>query len=303
MSNKKLICIVGATAIGKTDLSIFLAKKLNTEIISADSRQFYKEMSIGTAVPSNSELKEVSHHFIHNLSILDSYSVGQYETEAIEKINSLFEKYDNLILVGGSGLYIDAVLYGLDKFPDVQENIRLDLRKKLDNEGLKPLQDELQKLDPEHFKSMDNQNPQRVLRALEVCLSSSLPYSHFLSKEKTQRGFTPIIIGLQAKRDFIYKRIHQRIERMLSEGLLDEVSSLFKHKDLNALQTVGYKEFFLYFEGKIDLNTAIEEIKKNTRRYAKRQLTWFNKMENIQWFDILEEGFQQSVLDFIKNNL
>ncbi|WP_079721540.1 tRNA (adenosine(37)-N6)-dimethylallyltransferase MiaA [Salegentibacter holothuriorum] len=285
MNTNYLLNIVGPTAIGKTSLAIKLANKFNTEIISADSRQFYKEMSIGTAVPSKEELRAAKHHFIQHISIEDNYNVGDFETEAIQKLNELFQHKNFAIMVGGSGLYTKSVLQGLDYFPEVSLEIRQELNLKLEKEGLAPLQHQLQKLDPHYFKIVDIENPHRVIRALEVCISSGKPYSSYLNQPKKKRDFTTISIGLDADRKIIYDRINHRVDLMMEEGLLQEARSLFPKRQLNALNTVGYKELFSFLEGKDSLETAISEIKKNTRRFAKRQLTWFRKDQEINWFD------------------
>ena len=282
---KTLICIVGPTAIGKTTLSIQLAKYFKTEIISADSRQFFKEMTIGTAAPTPIELASVKHHFIHHKSIEDEYSVGTFEKDAIFKLDHLFKIHDVVILVGGSGLYIDAVTKGLDEFPNIDTNIRMELNKKLKIEGLNELQKQLKTLDPEAYNSIVIDNPHRIIRALEVCIGSGKPYSSFLNKEKPNRNFKSITIGLTADRDIIYSRINERVDNMIKEGLIEEVKSLIPKEDLNALNTVGYKELFNFFKNEWTLDFAISEIKKNSRRFAKRQLTWFKKSEDIIWFD------------------
>ncbi len=280
-----LISIVGPTAIGKTALSIALAKYFKTEIISADSRQFYKEMQIGTAVPTPQELSQVKHHFIHHKSIEDKYNVGAYEKNALKCLDSLFKTHQIVIMVGGSGLYTDAVTNGLDDFPEVNPSIRETLNEKLDNNGLKSLQNQLKELDVESYNTIAIDNPHRVIRALEICIGTGQPYSTFLNKEKPKRNFKTISIGLSANREIIYNRINKRVDIMMFEGLLDEVNGLKPKQHLNALNTVGYKELFKYFNGEWTLDFAISEIKKNTRRFAKRQLTWFKKDESILWFD------------------
>ncbi|GGG43067.1 tRNA (adenosine(37)-N6)-dimethylallyltransferase MiaA [Bizionia arctica] len=282
---KILISIVGPTAIGKTSLSIKLANYFQTEILSADSRQFFKEMQIGTAAPTPSELATAKHHFIHHKSIEDHYSVGTFEKDALQVLDLLFKTHDTAIMVGGSGLYVDAVINGLDHFPEVDSSIRDGLNELYKNEGLEILQEKLKALDPESFNTIARDNPQRVIRALEVSIGSGLPYSSFLNKEKGTRPFKTISIGLTADRDVIYERINLRVDLMLQEGLLEEVKQLIDKKHLNALNTVGYKELFKYFEGEWPLDFAISEIKKNSRRFAKRQLTWFRKKEDILWFD------------------
>lgn len=282
---KYLITIIGPTAIGKTALSIKLAQHFNCEIISCDSRQFFKEMTIGTAVPTTEELTEAKHHFIHNKSIFENYTVGDFEKEAIAKLDKLFLTNDYVVMVGGSGLYVDAVLKGFDEFPEIAASVREEVTQNYEKLGIAYLQTELQKRDPNYFAVVAKENPQRMMRALEVCIGSGKPYSSFLNLKKNSRDFTPIIIGLEAERSLIYDRINQRVDIMMDEGLLGEAKDLFPHKNLNALQTVGYRELFSYFDGEISLEFAIEEIKKNTRRFAKRQLTWFKRNEETKWFD------------------
>jgi tRNA dimethylallyltransferase len=280
-----LISIVGPTAIGKTALSILLANYFNTEIISADSRQFYKEMTIGTAVPTSEELLEAKHHFIHHKSIAEDYNVGAFEKEAIELLNNLFQKHNVVIMVGGSGLYVDAVTKGLDEFPKIDKSIRLKLNERLDSEGIASLQSQLKLLDPLSYDVIAIDNPHRVIRALEICLGSGQPYSSFLNKNATHRNFKTITIGLDAPRELIYERIENRVDQMIENGLLEEVKSLIQYSHLNALNTVGYKELFQYFSEQCTLDFAISEIKKNTRRFAKRQLTWFRRNKKVIWFD------------------
>ena len=289
MKKGNLITVIGPTAIGKTALAIGLAKHFKTEIISADSRQFFKEMHIGTAVPTAVELNTVPHHFIQNLSINNDYSVGDFEREALKKLHELFEKYAVVVMVGGSGLYVDAVCNGLDDFPEVDPAIRKNLKARLEETGILELQNELKKLDFTTYNQIDLENPQRLIRALEICLVSGKPYSSFLSENKSPREFNSIKIGLTAPREIVYDRINQRVDQMIENGLVDEARKLFPYKNLNALQTVGYKELFSYFEGETNLEFAIEEIKKNTRRFAKRQFTWFKKDQEILWFDYLTD--------------
>ncbi len=283
--NKYLITIVGPTAIGKTNLSIAVAKHFGCEILSCDSRQFYKEMLIGTAVPSDDELAQVPHHFIQNRSIHKEYNVGQFEKDALTLLDQLFEKNNIVVMVGGSGLYIDAVIDGLDYFPEVDSNIRKELNQHFEKDGIDTLQAQLEYLDPETYQTIDIQNPHRVIRALEVCLGTKKKYSYYKNKPKTKRNFTSIKVGLNADRKIIYERIEKRVDKMLKEGLLEEAKNLHHYKNLNALQTVGYRELFNYFEGDFTLDFAISEIKKNTRRFAKRQNTWFKKDKEIHWFD------------------
>ncbi|RED45953.1 tRNA (adenosine(37)-N6)-dimethylallyltransferase MiaA [Seonamhaeicola aphaedonensis] len=277
--------MIGPTAIGKTSLSLQLAQHFKTEIISADSRQFFKEMHIGTAAPSKQELAEAKHHFIHHKSIHDQYSVGSFERDALQKLDNLFKTHDIIIMVGGSGLYVDTVTKGLDHFPDIEPNIRENLNKQFKDEGLESLQKQLQDLDETSYNSIAIDNPHRIIRALEICIGTGKSYSSFLNKNKTQRNFETITVGLTAERETIYNRINQRVDIMIKEGLLKEVETLIPYKNLNALNTVGYKEIFKYFDGEWTLDFAISEIKKNTRRFAKRQLTWFNKNEDTLWFD------------------
>lgn len=283
--SKFLISIVGPTAIGKTALSIKLAKHFNTEIISADSRQFFKEMTIGTAVPTSEELTSVKHHFIHHKSIEDEYNVGAFEKDAISKLEQLFKTQDIVVMVGGSGLYIDVVTKGLDEFPKIDTKIRNELNIKLKTVGLKVLQEQLKTLDLNTYNTIAIDNPHRVIRALEVCIGSGKPFSSFLNKNKTIRNFKTITIGLTAERSIIYNRINERVDKMIEESLLEEVKSLQSKQHLNALNTVGYKELFHYLNGEWTLDFAISEIKKNSRRFAKRQLTWFKKYEDTLWFD------------------
>lgn len=280
-----LINIVGPTAIGKTALAIKLAHHFGTQIISSDSRQFFKEMSIGTAVPSKEELSETVHHFIQHKSIFESYSVGDFERDTIKFLENFYKKNSIIIMVGGSGLYSNAVLYGLDEFPDISQQIREDLNSEYKNKGIEFLQKKLQQLDPQHYENVDIYNPQRIIRALEVCIGTGKAYSSFLNKKKKDRFFSFIQIGLIAEREAMYNRINLRVEKMLENGLFKEVQSLYKYKNLNALQTVGYREFFDFLDSKINFNQAIELTKMNTRRFAKRQLTWYNKQTDIQWFD------------------
>jgi tRNA dimethylallyltransferase len=302
---KYLITIVGPTAIGKTALSIDLANHYNCEIISCDSRQFFKEMTIGTAVPNKEELASAKHHFIQNKSIFDTYTVGDFEKEALNKIEKLFLNNDYVVLVGGSGLYVDAILKGFDEFPTIDPSIRKNVNSNYENLGIEYLQQQLETLDPLYFQKITSenpqtlQNPQRMMRFVEVCLGTGKPYSSFLNQKKNNRNFTPILIGLEADRNIIYDRINQRVDSMLNEGLLAEAEKLYPNKELNALQTVGYRELFSYFDGEFSLPFAIEEIKKNTRRFSKRQLTWFKRKENTKWFDYQTE--RKEIIEYIDN--
>ena len=278
--NKTLITLSGPTASGKTALSIRIAKALSAEIFSCDSRQFYKEMSIGTAVPSETELKEVPHHFIQHKSIQSPYSVGQFEADAMDSLTQYFERQDFAVLVGGSGLYMHAVVEGIDKFPEVPEEIRSALGERLESNGLEDLQNELQTLDPDHYQKMDIQNPSRVLRALGVSLAAGQPYSSFLGQQKAKRPFSILPLTVDIPRDLLYNRINDRVDEMINAGLLQEAESLYPHRHLNALQTVGYQEVFDFFDQKIDLDEAIAKIKQHTRHYAKRQMTWIRRKES-----------------------
>lgn len=285
MKINHLISVIGPTAIGKTSLSILMADHYKTDIISSDSRQFYKEMEIGTAVPSQEELLSVKHHFIQNRSIFEDYNVGAFENDALNLLEQYYKNQSNMVMVGGSGLYIDAVIKGLDDFPKVDPAIRKELILKLNNEGIETLQAQLKEMDPNSYNRMDIDNKQRLIRALEICIGSENPYSHYLGLQTKKRNFHTIKIGLSANREIIYDRINQRVDLMIDQGLLEEAKGLYKHKNLNALQTVGYRELFAHFDGTISLEKAIEEIKKNTRRFAKRQGTWFRRDPEIKWFD------------------
>jgi tRNA dimethylallyltransferase len=300
MISKKplLICLVGPTAIGKTTLAIKIAQAFSTEIISADSRQFYKEMHIGTAVPSSEELAAVPHHFIQDKSIFEDYSVGDFEKEALLKLDELFKKHPAVLMVGGSGLYVDAVVKGLDTFPEVASGIREQLNEELLSNGIESLQKELKEADPAYFQKADIQNPHRIIRALEIYRSSGKPYTSYLKNTESDRPFETHYIGLTAKRELIYERINQRVDFMIASGLIEEAVSLTSNKELNALQTVGYRELFQYLEGKITKEEAIQEIKKNTRRFAKRQGTWFRKNTQINWFDYETDPLE--IIDTIK---
>jgi len=283
-STKTLKVIYGPTAVGKTSLAIKLAQELNTEILSADSRQFYKEMKIGTAVPEQEELEAVKHHFIQHKSIHDHYNVGLFEQDAIQKIDELFKQYNNLIMVGGSGLYIDGVCKGLDTFPDINPSLRDKLREEFKLKGLEWLQNEVKKSDPEYYESADIQNHQRLLRCLEVCLQSGEAFSSFKKSQKNGRNFDIEYYSIKMDRELLYQRINTRVDKMMEKGLLKEVEKLKPFQNLNALQTVGYKELFSYFNKELSLDEAINSIKQNTRRYAKRQLTWLNRYD-LNWLE------------------
>ena len=300
INKKKLIVIVGPTASGKTSLSIKLAKKFKCGIISADSRQFYKEMSIGTAKPTSFELEEAPHFFINNLSVVDSYSVGKF----IEQVNNFFEEYyknnDIIILVGGSGLFIDGVLKGLDDFPEINDEIRNELNLDFDTKGIKNLCKRLKVVDPEYYDVVDLNNPRRGIRALEVYYSTNKPYSSFLSRDKTYRKDINIkLIGINPEREKLNLRIEIRVNDMINNGLVDEVKNLYDYKDYNALNTVGYTEIFKYIDGDISLDEAIDLIKLNTRKYSKRQMTWFRRNKEILWYKD-GEGYFQDILDDLR---
>ena len=277
MNNKTLLYITGPTAIGKSKISIFLAKKLNSEIISSDSRQFYKEMAIGTSVPSINDLKTVKHHFIQHKSILEDYSLGDFEKDCIKIINQKFKNHDLLIMTGGSGMYADSIIYGIDKFPEIDKKIRNNLISLFKKNGIKYLQNMLKENDPTYFSKIDLNNHQRIIRALEVSKFTGKPFSSFLGKKKAKRKFKTKILIIEEDRNKLYEKINNRVDLMIKNGLEKEVKSLMRHENKNSLQTVGYKEFFEFFNGKLTRNEAILKIKKNTRNYAKRQITWNKK--------------------------
>jgi tRNA dimethylallyltransferase len=282
---KVLITIVGPTAVGKTDLAIKLANLFNTEIISADSRQFYKELNIGTAKPSKHELESNKHHLINNISINDDYNISQFQNDADKIILDIFSKNKYAILVGGSGLYIDAVLYGIDKIPKVRTSVRKKLNDEFERNGLKSLTAKLTELDPESLKTIDINNPRRVIRALEVTISTKLPYSSFLKTKNQKSKYNEIIIGLNKDRAQLHDLINTRVDQMIQKGLVEEVRSLIKSRNKNALNTIGYSEIFNYLDNEYTHEMAVEKIKTNSRRYAKRQLTWFNSNKSIRWFN------------------
>lgn len=300
MSEKHLISIIGPTGVGKTSLAIAISTQFKAPIISSDSRQFYKEMSIGTAVPTPKELAAAPHHFIQHKSIHEPYTVGDFEKEAMAFLEHHYKENSVAILVGGSGLYTDAVCQGLDYFPKVPISVREDLNTRLLKQGLVVLQEELKIVDPISFKNIAIDNPVRVIRALEIYQVSGQPYSSFLNKAKTPRPFKIHTLGIEAPREDLYKRINLRVEHMLATGLVAEAKLLYPLRNLNALKTVGYKELFSYFNNEIDLKTAIEEIKKNSRRFAKRQSTWNRKKTNVHWVSY-KSAFQES-MDYLNKN-
>jgi tRNA dimethylallyltransferase len=281
---KKLVVVVGPTAVGKTDVAIGLAKFFHTEIISADSRQIYKELNIGTAKPSEAELKEVRHHFINTHSIHDEYDAAQFGRDALTLIYNLFEKYDTLILCGGSGLYIKAVCEGFDDIPEIPPGVREELMQQYEQFGVGWLQHRMTQLDPEHFKEIDQKNPHRMIRALEVKMATGSSITSFRKKNKLEHPFSIIKIGLELPREDLYKRIDERMDKMIEAGLFEEATALYPQKQRQALQTVGYQEIFEFIDGHYDREEAIRLLKRNSRRYAKRQLTWFNRDLELQWF-------------------
>lgn len=299
-ADKTLIVLVGPTAIGKTDLAITLAKQFSTEIISADSRQFFREMEIGTAKPSAEELAAAPHHFINSHSIQTLFSTGDFEVQALKLIGELFVKKDVLIMVGGSGLYIDAVCKGLDEMPETDLSIREQLNQLMAAEGLELIRKQLSELDPEYYQQVDQSNPQRMIRGLEFFLSTGLKLSSFFTNSKKQRPFKILKIGLNMDRPLLYQRINQRVDQMMEKGLLDEVERLQQYRHCNALNTVGYSELFDHLDRKVTLAEAVDKIKQNTRRFAKRQLTWFRKDDSTTWF---EPGQTDAIISYIKENL
>lgn len=300
MNNKLLVVVTGPTAVGKTSLSIELAKHFNTVIISADSRQFYKQLNIAVAKPDQNQLKEVEHHFINVLDIADYYNVAQFETDVLQKLDEIFVEKDIAFLVGGSGLYIDAVCYGIDYFPDVPDDLRNSLNNIFEQKGIDELRRILKEKDPDYYNIVDKDNPQRLLRAIEVCLITGKPFSEQRLNEPKKRNFNIIKIALNMDRAVLNERISARVDEMLDAGLIDEAKELYKYKELNSLKTVGYRELFDYFEGKYTIDEAIEKIKTNTRRYAKRQVTWLKKDESYKWF--LPEQ-KDDIIDYIKSNM
>jgi len=295
--NKTLIVIAGATASGKTAVGIKLAQLLATEIISADSRQFYREMSIGTAKPTVDELAMAKHHFINSHSVTENFNVADFEQQGLTLINQLFKTHDQVIMAGGSGLYIKAICQGFDKLPDVDAAIREQLNKLYDEKGIDYLQDKLLKADPEYYQQVDLNNPQRIIRALEIYEGTGQPFSSFRKASYQQRPFNILKIGLTMPREELYHRINVRVDQMIADGLVEEVKQLLPYRQLNALNTVGYSEIFDYLDGKTDLPAAISLIKQNTRRFAKRQITWFKKEQDIHWVE------PQDIVRFVKERL
>lgn len=299
-SSKYLIVLLGPTGVGKTDLSITLSYAFDAPILSADSRQFYCEMRIGTATPSSQILNTAPHHFIGNKSIKERYSCGMFELDALELLQDIYKTHTSAMLVGGSGLYIDSVCNGIDDFPSPDINLRKELYQQLANEGIESIKKQLQLLDPEYYNQVDQFNTQRLLKALEVCLQTGRPYSSFRTQPNKPRPFNTIKIGLNRTREELYQRINDRVDDMLAEGLLAEVKGLYEFKHLNSLNTVGYKEIFDFMDGKITIEEAVELIKRNSRRYAKRQITWWARDKDITWFHPDQVDL---IIDFVKNRI
>ena len=296
----KLFVLLGPTAVGKTALSLKVAKLLGSPIINCDSRQIYKDMSIGTAAPTEEQLNEVEHYFVKILELQDYYSAAQYETDVIQLTGRLQPKHNNLLLSGGSMMYIDAVCNGIDDIPSVDADIREELKERLQKDGLEALRNELKLLDPEYYNIVDLKNPKRIVHALEICYTSGKPYSTFRVREKKERPFQIVKIGLRRERNDLFDRINKRVDMMFEEGLLEEAKKLYPYRHLNALNTVGYKEVFQYLDGTWDLEFAIEKIKKNTRDYAKKQMTWFAHDKDIYWFSPDDE---KEIINFISEQI
>ncbi len=297
---KTLIIVTGPTGVGKTKSGISLAKYFNTEIVSADSRQIYRELTIGTAVPSAAELSQARHHFIHSHSISENYNASKYENEALILLDKLFKKYNEIIMVGGSMLYIDAVCNGIDIMPDADPEIRESLKISLQNNGIESLRLQLKKLDPEYYTKVDLKNPTRIIHALEICLMTGKPYSSFRTNPKKKRPFNILKIGLNCERETLHKRINLRVDKMVEAGLETEAKNVYHLRNLNALNTVGYREWFSFFDGEIPREKAIELIKRNSRRYARKQITWFGKDPDTIWFEPHQEI---EIIETIENQI
>jgi tRNA dimethylallyltransferase len=297
---KSLVVVAGPTAVGKTAAGIELAKEFKTEIISADSRQIYRETRIGTAVPTPDELRTVPHHFIQSVSLASYYNASMYEVEVLDKLDILFKRHDTVIMVGGSGLYIDAVCFGIDDLPNINQEIRTQLMEKFNSEGIDSIRRDLKKLDPLTYDRVDLNNHYRILKALEVTIQTGKPYSSFLTHSKKRRDFRIIRLGLDMEREVLYKRINDRVDKMIDDGLTDEVKNLIHFRGENAMKTVGYREIFSYLDNKISLEEAVDLVKRNTRRYARKQLTWFRKDQIYPWFHPEE---QKAMIDFIHQEI
>lgn len=299
-AEKTLIVIVGPTASGKTALAIELAKKFKTKIISADSRQFFKEIPIGTAAPTKEQLKEVAHYFIGNLSITDNYNVSQFEKDALQLLDKEWKNQDQLIMVGGSGLYVNAVCKGIDDLPDPDKELRKKLNEYYERDGIEAIQLKLKELDPEYYKNVDINNPIRLLRAIEVCLQTGNTYTSLRKNKPKKRDFQIIKLGLEIERNILNERINKRTDEMMKSGWLEEARTVYPYRQLNALNTVGFKELFAYFDGKMTFKDATEKIKTNTRRFAKRQMTWFKKDAEISWFNPKDK---EKIISYLYDNL
>lgn len=297
-NGKTLIVLIGPTGVGKTDLSIRIAEKYNSPIISADSRQLYSELKIGTAAPSEEYLKRIKHYFVGTLKLTDYYSAAQYESDVMELLDALFKNHDTILLTGGSMMYIDAICKGIDDIPTVDSETRRMMMEKYENEGLERLCSELKLLDPEYYSIVDLKNPKRVIHALEICYMTGKTYTSFRTGNKKQRPFNILKIGLSRDRDELYERINRRVDIMISEGLIDEVKSVYKYKELNSLNTVGYKEIIQYLDGNWTLDYAIDKIKQNSRIYSRKQMTWFKRDNEINWFNPDNE---EDIMEFIKS--
>ena len=297
-NGKTLIVLIGPTGVGKTDLSIRIAEKYNSPIISADSRQLYSELKIGTAAPSEEYLKRIKHYFVETLKLTDYYSAAQYESDVMELLDALFKNHDTILLTGGSMMYIDAICKGIDDIPTVDSETRRMMMEKYENEGLERLCSELKLLDPEYYSIVDLKNPKRVIHALEICYMTGKTYTSFRTGNKKQRPFNILKIGLFRDRDELYERINRRVDIMISEGLIDEVKSVYKYKELNSLNTVGYKEIIQYLDGNWTLDYAIDKIKRNSRIYSRKQMTWFKRDNEINWFNPDNE---EDIMEFIES--
>lgn len=297
---KTLVILLGPTGVGKTELCLSLAEELNTEIVSCDSRQFFRELKIGTAAPTEAQMQRVKHHLVGNLSIFDYYSCGRFEIDALKKLDELFLSKDVVLMTGGSMLYIDAICKGIDDIPNVDQNLRDSLHERYANEGIDNILSELKLLDPEYYDMVDKKNHKRIIHALEICLTSGKTFSSFRKETAKARPFDIIKIGLNLPREELYDRINKRVDIMFEEGLLEEAKKFYPHRNLNSLNTVGYKELFEYFDGNWELDFAKNMIKQNSRRYAKKQLTWFNRDKDINWF---RPDQQKEILSFLKNRL